>query len=83
MRSDNETKLKQTLSRVLGVSEDTIDDDSSMDTLPAWDSVMHLNLILVLEEQFGVSFTEEQSFEIVSYPLIKLVLEEHGIDFSH
>jgi acyl carrier protein len=82
MQSANEAKLKQTLANVLGVPESTIGDDTSMDTVESWDSLKHLNLVLALEEQFGVTLTEEQSFEILSYPLIKLVLGEHGVEFG-
>jgi acyl carrier protein len=82
MPSGNDTKLKQTLAQVLGVPESGIGDETSMDTVPQWDSLKHLNLVLAIEEQFGVSLTEEQSFEILSYPLAKAVLAEHGIDFA-
>ena len=53
-----------------------------MDTVSQWDSVKHLNLVLAIEDTFNVSLTEEQSLEILSFPLIKLVLAEHGISFS-
>jgi acyl carrier protein len=79
---DNDATLKRTLSDVLGVPATSITDDTSMDTVAAWDSLKHLNLVLALEEQFGISLTEEQSFEILSYPLIKAVLGEHGIEFA-
>jgi acyl carrier protein len=79
---DNETLLKNTVARVLGVSPEGINDDSSMDNLSEWDSVKHLNLVLAIEEVFGVSMTEEQSLEMLSFPLIKLVLSEHNINFN-
>ncbi len=82
MPSANESKLKETLAGVLGIPAGTIGEDTSMDTVEEWDSLKHLNLVLALEEQFGVSLTEEQSFEILSYPLIKIVLAEHGIEFA-
>jgi acyl carrier protein len=78
---DNEKLLKNTVAGVLGVSPDDINDDSSMDNLHEWDSVKHLNLVLAIEEVFGVSMTEEQSLEMLSFPLIKLVLSEHNINF--
>ena len=78
---DNETLLKNTVAGVLGVNSDDINDDSSMDNLHEWDSVKHLNLVLAIEEVFGVSMTEEQSLEMLSFPLIKLVLSEHNINF--
>ena len=77
----NEILLKNTVAGVLGVSPDDINDDSSMDNLHEWDSVKHLNLVLAIEEVFGVSMTEEQSLEMLSFPLIKLVLSEHNINF--
>jgi len=78
---DNETLLKNTLAGVLGVSQEVINDDSSMDNLNEWDSVKHLNLVLAIEDVFCISLTEEQSLEMLSFPLIKLVLSEHNINF--
>lgn len=78
---NNESLLKNTVAGVLGVNIDEINDESSMDSLQQWDSVKHLNLVLAIEEVFGVSLTEEQSLEMLSFPLIKLVLSEHGINF--
>jgi acyl carrier protein len=80
--TDSEQKLKDTLAVVLGVPSDQIGDETSTDTVANWDSLNHLNLVLAIEEQFNVSFTEEQSFEILSYPLLKSVLAEHGIVFA-
>jgi acyl carrier protein len=74
--------LKTTLSSVLGIPASSIGDETSVDSVAAWDSLKHLSLVLALEERFGISFTEEQTLEIVSYPLVKTVLNEHGIEFS-
>jgi len=76
-----EQELKEVLSTVLKVDISYINDDTSPDTVESWDSLKHLMLVLALEEKFNFSFTEEQTIEIVSYPLIKLVLMEHGIQF--
>jgi acyl carrier protein len=78
---NNESLLKNTVAGVLGVNIDEINDESSMDSLHQWDSAKHLNLVLAIEEVFGVSLTEEQSLEMLSFPLIKLVLSEHRINF--
>lgn len=77
----NEQLLKNTLAIVFNVQADLIGEESSMDTLSQWDSVKHLNLVLAIEDAFNVSLTEEQSLEILSFPLIKVVLSEHGISF--
>lgn len=78
----NESLLKNTLATVFGISVVNIDENSSMDTISQWDSIKHLNLVLAIESTFNISLTEEQSLEILSYPLIKIVLAEHGIGFS-
>jgi acyl carrier protein len=78
----NESTLKQVLADIFGVDVSTIGETSSVDTVEKWDSLRHLNLILALEERFNVTLTEEQTVQILSYPLIKLVLEEHGVIFD-
>lgn len=78
----NEDKLKQVLVDILGVDARTIDGATSVDTVEKWDSLSHLNLILALEQEFGITLTGEQTVQILSYPLIKVVLEEHGVEFG-
>jgi acyl carrier protein len=79
--SENEKKLRNVLSTVFETSPDEITEDSSPDNIKKWDSLHHMNLILVLEEEFKIELTEDQSVEIMNYKLIKLVLQEHGIKF--
>jgi acyl carrier protein len=69
----DEQLLKQT---ILKVESGSLGPDSSNDTIPSWDSLRHMNLILALEEEFGVSIPDEEAANITSYPLIKLTLEE-------
>ncbi len=77
MNSQERTdKLRQTLSAVLGVAETDLSDDSSPDSLPSWDSVTHLNLVVSLEEAFGVAFSPEETMELTSLRLIRLMLDE-------
>jgi len=79
MTPEQNEKLRQTLSAVLAVPADQINDDTSPDNVPAWDSVMHLNLVLALEEAFATAFTPEETLEMTSAKLIRLILEEKGI----
>ena len=72
-------KIIETMSAVLGISEDEINESSSIDTIEQWDSLKHMNLILALEAAFDISFTDEESIEITSYELIKLTIEAHGV----
>jgi len=76
-----ETMLKQVLADVFGVDVATVGEESSVDSIAAWDSLNHLNLVLALEERFGVSFSEEQIVEMMNFLLVKAVLEEAGVEF--
>ena len=72
----NENTLKQVMATLLTVDVNAIDSEASMDTIPTWDSLRHMNLVLALEEEFKVSSPDEDAGYITSYKLIKLVLEE-------
>ncbi len=77
----NELKLKEVFKNIFQIDVSLIDDETSVDTVEKWDSLKHLNLVLALEEAFNITFTEEESVEIMSYPLIKAVLSDHGVIF--
>ncbi|MBF0594180.1 MAG: acyl carrier protein [Candidatus Omnitrophica bacterium] len=77
----SEERLKQVLADVFGIDVRQIGSATSVDTVKEWDSLKHLNLVLALEQQFDITFTVEQTVEILNYPLIKAVLGEHGIEF--
>ncbi len=64
------------MATLLTVDVNAINSEASMDTIPTWDSLRHMNLVLALEEEFKVSIPDEDAGNITSYKLIKLVLEE-------
>lgn len=72
----NENALKQVMATLLNVDVAIIGSDASMDNIPNWDSLRHMNLVLALEEEFKVSIPDEDAGNITSYQLIKLVLED-------
>ncbi len=72
----DEAALKQVMATVLGVPADAIGPDASQDNIPGWDSLKHMNLVLALEQAFGVEVPDEDAAEITSYALIKVVLQE-------
>jgi acyl carrier protein len=78
----SETKLKQVMADVFMIDAGAIDDSTSVDTVEKWDSLHHLTLVLALEQNFSVTLTPEQTVEILNYPLIKMVLAEHGVELS-
>jgi acyl carrier protein len=72
----DESVIKQVMASVLNVDPAVIGEDSSIDTIEAWDSLRHMNLVLALEEEFKVSIPDDEAANITSYPLVRLVLNE-------
>jgi len=72
----NNSRIKQVMSAVFEVPLDSINENSSTDNLENWDSLRHLNLILALEEEFGVSIPDEEVGNLVNFKLIELTINE-------
>lgn len=68
--------MKQVMAAVLELDAAKLNEGSSMDNVPGWDSLKQMNLILALEEAFSVSIPDEDAGNATSYKLIELVLKE-------
>jgi acyl carrier protein len=55
---------------VLGVDPAELTDQVSPDSLEQWDSLNHMNIVLALEEEFGLRFSDEEIMEMLSVPQI-------------
>lgn len=75
-----ENRIRKVMSAVFEIPIDEINRESSPDTIESWDSLKHMKLILSLEDEFEVEFTETEVVEMLSYRLIEMVLKEHGIN---
>ncbi len=71
-----ENRIKEILSSVFEVPVSEIDENSSPQTIEKWDSLNHVKLILSLEEEFGITFEEEDVMDMISYELICMVVKE-------
>ena len=60
----------QTIAEVFLLDSSEVSPDSTPETIPAWDSMGHLNLILALEQKFGVSFDPDQIPQLVTVEAI-------------
>ena len=61
---------------IFGVPVDQVTPQSSPDTIENWDSINHLNLVLALEQEFGIQFTPEEIEQLLSVELIVALLAE-------
>lgn len=78
---ENTKKLKQIIADVFDANIDDINESSSQDTLDNWDSIHQLNLVFALEEAFNIQLNDEDAVQLLSYELIRVILEEKGIEF--
>jgi len=73
-------RLYKTIAEVLGVPSDSINDDSSPETIPTWDSLNHLNIVMALEFEYGISMEVEDVLEMHNVGLIRKTLRKYGVD---
>lgn len=52
-----------------------VDESTTPDKLENWDSLRHMNLVVALEEEFGVEFDEDDIVEMLSLDAIMKVIE--------
>ena len=71
-----ENRIKQVMSDVLNVDIADINEDTSPETLEEWDSLKQMNLIVSLEEEFNLEFTDEEIEDLLNFKLIKLTIAE-------
>ena len=53
-------QVRAMASDLFGVRAEQITAESSPQTLENWDSIQHLNLVLALEEKFGLQLSPEE-----------------------
>jgi len=70
--------LKELVGRVLGVDPRKINDDSSPNNIPSWDSFNGLMMVSELETNFKVKFTMNEVVEVEKFKDIKDALKRHG-----
>ena len=73
---DVEKKLQELMSSIFGVSRDEIDYETNQDSIEAWDSLMHFNLIVAIEEEWEITFPIEEIGYLTTFKLIALSLKE-------
>lgn len=72
----SEERLKAVIAAMLDLDADRIDERTSTDTVPQWDSVRHMNLVIALEEAFGITIPDDEVVTLTSYPIIRATVEE-------
>jgi len=59
-------RIYSVVGRVMEVPVEELTAESSPENVALWESLRHMNLMMALEEEFGVRFTDEQIMDMVN-----------------
>ena len=66
---------KQIVATAVNIPPSSLPDDADIQTLAAWDSVAHINIILALEEVLGQQMEPENIIRVTGIESIAAILE--------
>ncbi len=72
--------LTEVVAGVLDVDPDEVTDQSGPDDIPTWTSLRHLQLVVTLEEVYGLSFAFEEIRDVRSVGALRDVLRAKGTE---
>lgn len=75
-----EEKLKMLMAELFKMEEDEITDSLTMKDTDGWDSLKHMELIVSIEESFGIELTFDEIVAMQNLKEIKRILRERGIE---
>ena len=67
---DRFEQLRDIMALTFDVAPDTITTETTRESCAKWDSLAHLNLMLALEDGFGVTLTVDEMAELTSVTAI-------------
>jgi acyl carrier protein len=71
-------RIVRIVAQVFGLAEDAVKVSDGPETVPTWDSLAHLNLMLALEAEFGVELAPDDAMRMTSVGAIHDVLAGYG-----
>ena len=77
------TKMDEMRQRIVAVMAVVFDinvvdirENAAPGVIEQWDSMRHMNLVLALEEEFGMRFNDDDVAELITIPLIESIIKE-------
>ena len=71
-------RLKLIIATILDIPPADVGDDASPETLASWDSVKQMDLMLAVEDDFGVRFSDDEIATLTTYVAIRDALLTRG-----
>jgi citrate synthase len=72
------TRLANVVASALRVDPAALTDDLEFNSIPEWDSINHVALILALEETYGLTISDDKIVELTRYRVIREFIEAHA-----
>jgi len=69
-------QVRNLASDIFGIPADKITPESSPETIENWDSMQHLNLVLAIEEKFGVQLEPEDIEQMKNIGAVVALVEK-------
>lgn len=63
-------------SDIFGITPDQVIAASSPETIESWDSTQHLNLVLAIEEKFGIQLDPEEIEQMKNVGIVADIIEK-------
>lgn len=74
--SDIREKCTKVMSKVFEVDASRINDETSPDSLPQWDSLGHVQMVLGLEKMFSIKISPEEGIDLETFKMIVDCIEK-------
>ena len=71
-----ENRIKKVIGSVFGIEPSSITENDSPESIDNWDSLRHMNLVVALEEEFEIEFTEEEIMDMLNYKILYTIIKE-------
>lgn len=72
-------QLVSILADLLSLPESEINDSLTMQNTESWDSLKHMELIVTIEQNFGIELSFEEIVAMQSFTQINNILTSHGL----
>jgi len=69
-------QVRNIASDIFGIPADKLTAESSPETIENWDSMQHLNLVLAIEEKFGVQLDPEDIEQMKDIGAVAALVEK-------
>lgn len=71
-------QVQKVLAEAIQVPVESISSDLAFGDLPEWDSLGHMEVMMLLEERFGIEINADTIAQLISIPEICAHLEANG-----